>query len=209
MRRRDLQLVGYFPKKSEVPKEWSASRAVSQICSVSHCIASAPPGWIDHWQHNEWGFFNTPMDARSVVPSGADGFSMFAYRLLPVRFIDAGNERLGIDELPVEPLTSEVISLGFDVTNKDVCSTVFGCSPLSCTSMAQEIPVNQFCLLHDLKQAVEVAERFSRGECEPGPYYVLEVLRQLSSSSSGDQTPGESESGFQAASRSPANNSGL
>src|SRR6266550_639424 len=52
-----------------------------EICSVSDCIARSPEGWIDRWLHNEWGFFNTQVDAQLVPPSGSDGFAVFAYRL--------------------------------------------------------------------------------------------------------------------------------
>src|ERR1035438_3877678 len=43
-----LKLVGYFPKKTTVPEGWSISAAsahVSEICSVSNCIAASPEGW--------------------------------------------------------------------------------------------------------------------------------------------------------------------
>jgi len=44
--------------------------------------------------------------------------------------------------------------------------------------MAVEIAVNRFCLMNSLPEAVDLAERFSRGDQEPGPYHVLEVLRE-------------------------------
>jgi len=173
-----VKLIGYFPKNVAVPAGWSASTHVTEVCSVSDCVNSAPSGWIDHWLHNEWGFFNTRMDARLVVPSGADGFTLFAYRLLPSRFLHGQTERLEIKELPVEPLAAAFVSLGFDVVNK-VVSAYFECSPLSCNYMADEVAVNDFCLVENLEQAVQLAERFSSEEPEPGPYYVLEVLREV------------------------------
>ena len=175
-----LTLVGYFPKNTSVPAAWSASEQVKEICSVSHCVNSPPPDWIDRWLHNEWGFFNSQQDATSVVPSGCEGFSVFAYRLLPVRFVHGRAERLAIGDLTVEPMQAAFVSLGFDVVNK-VWSVFFECSPLSCNYMAGEVPVNDFCLVADLEQAILLAERFSREEPEPGPYYVLEVLREAAS----------------------------
>jgi hypothetical protein len=68
------------------------------------------------------------------------------------------------------------MSLGFDVVNKTV-SAFFECSPLSCNGMANEVAVNRFCLVEDLVEAIALADRFSRDEPEPGPYYVLDVLR--------------------------------
>jgi len=172
-------LVGYFPKQCEVPAGWQYAAATShviEICSVSGCIAPSPDGWIDHWLHNDWGFFNTPSDAGHVVPSGSTGFVIFAYRLLPLQFEGGETKPIGLGDLAVEPLPVDFRSLGFDVVNKTF-SAFFECSPLSCNYMANEIPVNRYCLVDDPDQAVKVAERFSVEQPEPGTYFVLEVLR--------------------------------
>jgi hypothetical protein len=87
-------------------------------------------------------------------------------------------EALIVPRLPVEPLPASFVSLGFDAVSKSVAS-FFECSLLSCNSMAAEMPVNRFCLLDTLEEAMALAERCSRGEAEPGPYYVLEVLRDM------------------------------
>jgi len=52
----------------------------------------------------------------------------------------------------------------------------FGCSPLTCNSMAENIPVNEFCLLDVLESALATAQRFEIEKPEPGPYFVIEVL---------------------------------
>ena len=44
--------------------------------------------------------------------------------------------------------------------------------------MAQEIATNEHCLLENLATAEQVAQRFSVEEPQPGPYYVVEVLRR-------------------------------
>lgn len=170
-------LAGYFPKTSAVPPNWTASDRVEEICSVSNCINSGPEGWIDKWLHNELGFFNTRSDAVAVTRDQADRFGIFAYRLLPVRYKDGKVEPLKIAELHLEPLPSSFVSLGFDAVSKSV-SAFFECSPLSCNNLAAEVPVNRFCLLDTLEEAMALAERGSRGDGEPGPYYVLEVLRE-------------------------------
>jgi hypothetical protein len=38
--------------------------------------------------------------------------------------------------------------------------------------------VNRYCLMGTVNEAVMLAERFSIEEPEPGPYYVIEVLRE-------------------------------
>ncbi len=54
-------------------------------------------------------------------------------------------------------------------------SPSFFCSPLSCNGMAAEYPVNRSCLVDDLETAVTMARDFATGNCEPGPYCVVEV----------------------------------
>jgi hypothetical protein len=49
--------------------------------------------------------------------------------------------------------------------------------------MAAEVPVNQYCLIDTLEEAIAAAVRFSKEEPEPGPYYVVEVLREAESPS--------------------------
>jgi hypothetical protein len=173
------QFVGYFPKTTAVPGGWMASDRVAEICSVSNCINSGPDGWIDKWLHNELGFFNTRTNAVAVTRGQTDAFEIFAYRLLPRRFNEGKAEPVTIPQLQVESLPSTFVSLGFDAVSKSV-SSFFECSPLSCNNMAAELPVNRFCLLETLEEAIALAERCSRGEGEPGPYYVLEVLREPS-----------------------------
>ena len=43
--------------------------------------------------------------------------------------------------------------------------------------MADEVAVNRFCLLATLDEAISFAQRCAREEPEPGPFYVVEVLR--------------------------------
>jgi len=172
----ELQLIGYFPKATALPAGWKISDRVEEICSVSHCINSGPEGWIDKWLHNELGFFNTRSAAIAVTQDHVDQFEIFAYRLMPLRFKDGKAEPLTMHQLHVEPVPSSFVSVGFDAVSKSSAS-FFECSPLSCNSMAAEVPANRFCLLETLEEAMALAERCSRGEAEPGPYYVLEVLR--------------------------------
>jgi len=173
-----FHLVGYFPKLTAVPSNWHDSDQVTEICSVSTCIASAPEGWINRWLHNEMGFFNTPQDALNVVPQGGTGFSVFAYRLLEQRFDDGRPEPLVIPPLRVAPVPESFVSLGFDIVTKDL-SDFFECSPLSCNGMASEVQVNRYCLIDSPDLAIALAAQYSRGGgVEPGYYHVFEVLRE-------------------------------
>jgi len=172
----ELVLVGYFLKRTSVPKDAWVPASVVEICSVSDCLNRSPEGWIDLWLHNDLGLYNTCDDARGIVVDQAEEYSLFAFRLLPARFVKGNREPLTIPALSVEPLRKGFVSLGFDVVSKSN-SHFFECSPLSCNGLAQEVPVNRFCLVDTLAEAQSLADRCSREEPEPGPYYVLEVLR--------------------------------
>jgi hypothetical protein len=183
-------MIGYLPKRSAVPEHWRSLVKldhITEICSVSNCIASPPEGWSERGLHNEFGFFNTRGYAELILPDPPDDFSLFAYRLWPVRFKKHRTSTLGAPHTEVEPVPPEWITLGFDVVSRTIGSS-FGCSPLSCNGLANEVfGVNRYCLMDTLDEALALAERFSQEEPEPGPYYVIEVLRAAD-----HQTPGSS-----------------
>lgn len=67
--------------------------------------------------------------------------------------------------------------LGFDVVSKSVAD-FFECSPLACNHAAKTFRANAHCLFDALDDAVAAAKVFSKGNWEPGPYYVARVLRR-------------------------------
>jgi len=165
-----LPLAGYFAKRPTRPGDWPGPPHVKEICSVSNCLAPAPAGWIERWQHNGLGFYNSPTAAEAA------GFEVFAYRILPVKFTKSGQESYTLPDLAVAPAAG-FVSIGFDAVSRS--QSFFECSPLSCNYLAKEMEVNESCLIAGLDQAIATAERFAREEPEPGPYYVIEVLRKL------------------------------
>ena len=174
----DLRLAGYFPKQVVPRPEALACPAVQDICSVAACLAQEPEDWHDHWLHNGLGFFNTLELANRVIPPGSAGMTMFAYRLLPVRYRHGQREAWTWPaDVSPEPLDPAFQSLGFDpVCWSEMGTLTFEHSPLFCNYMADEWPVNRHCLLDDLETAIAAAEAFSIEEPEPGLYYVAEVL---------------------------------
>jgi hypothetical protein len=170
-------LIGYFPKRVTSKPDWLTAPAVLEICSVSECIAAAPDGWIHRWTHNELWVYDTRRAAAAVVPVDAHPpFRIYAYRLLARLFQDGRQGPLEIPALAVEPLPETFEALGFDAVSRSA-GTSFECSPLSCCDLAQEMGANRFCLLPTLPAAIAAAVRFSTEQPEPGPYLVLEVLR--------------------------------
>jgi hypothetical protein len=124
------------------------------------------------------GFFNTLSDARFITRLEPEQFILFAYRLLPRVYINGTEKAYDIPELPLDPIPTNFVSLGFDAVSRSIAD-FFECSPLSCNYMAAQIAgVNRYCLMDTLEEAVILAKRFSIDEPEPGPYYVIEVLRE-------------------------------
>jgi hypothetical protein len=68
------------------------------------------------------GFFNKRSNARAVLTEPNSQVSLFACRLLPVRFEQGRAEDLEIDSYPVEPLNPSFITLGFDAVSRRVSS---------------------------------------------------------------------------------------
>jgi hypothetical protein len=134
---------------------------------------------VEAWVHNERRWYNSPELAWSVVPEAdRSRYRLFAYRLLESYF-HKGEERPLVvpGDVQVVPVPPSYGRLGYDAVSKFMESVLgFECSPLSCNSMANELPANKFCLFGSLDEAVQAARRFSVEEPEPGDYYVVEVL---------------------------------
>ena len=190
-------LIGYLPKRiahatgdADAPR----FRGVEEICSVSECISKSPPDWVDCWLHNtDTWLFDDPGAAWWVVPEAErERYRLYAYRLLPTLFHDSGKETgLTLPEIKAAPIPASFVRIGYDAVvhlteylrqvghAPDEDSTLsFGCSPLSCNYMAEEYPVNRYCLVEDLDTALAMAREFATGNCEPGPYCVVEVCTQ-------------------------------
>ncbi|BDC48463.1 hypothetical protein F183_A07790 [Bryobacterales bacterium F-183] len=156
-----------------------------RIGSVSACINGPSREWIHLWKHNDWGYYDTPAVAWTIVnelPDAAD-FRLFAYSLLLAYFDPEGSHpiELAPGEPPAEPLDASFCTIGFDVVSRSI-SSYFECSPLSCNGMANEVAeINEHCLLATQEAAVAFAHRCAKEQPEPGRYYVLQVFEQRQS----------------------------
>ena len=126
------------------------------------------------------------MPAATEEPSPWD---LYAYRVFPVRFAAGTEEPFVFPRLTVEPLPAGYEPLGFDPVSRQM-GNEFEHSPLSlcCNGWCYRVRVNRYCLLDDREEAFRLARRFSCdqfnaggqycGPAEPGPYFVVEVLRR-------------------------------
>lgn len=117
-------------------------------------------------------------------------WDLFAYRMFPVRVAKGVEESCEVepgDLEPVQPLPDDYAWLGLDVVNRQ-CDNLFECSPLNCNGHYSTETVNRYCLLDQLETALQLARHWSGGKyrddgayvgpAEPGPYFIVEVLRK-------------------------------
>jgi hypothetical protein len=117
-------------------------------------------------------------------------WQLHAYRMFPIRFANGAEESYEVepgDLEPVQPLPGDYVSLGLDVVSRH-CENMFECSPLNCNGHYDTVTVNRYCLLDQFENAVQLARYWSGGKynaelafvgpAEPGPYFIIEVLRK-------------------------------
>ena len=131
--------------------------------------------------------WNDEASALACVSSAEQSdYRLYAYRAFPIVFDISGIPRrqasgnmFSRDEpaLPSEPDLSHYEHLGYDIVEYSGYVN-YGCSPLSCNGMASRYPTNCFCLLDSLETAYRAALNFGIEQPEPGPYIIIEVLRQ-------------------------------
>jgi hypothetical protein len=172
-----LVFAGYFPKRIALRDDWLKVPSVKEIWSVSDCMSKGPPNWVDHWRHNDIGLFDTVQLAESVIPANErHEFTIVGYRIWD-RMLENGVEvALGGTVRPVPGPDAGFVSVGFDAVGWSY--NAFACSPLSCNRGAEQFPANERCLFSTFDAAVAGAVEFSTGHWEPGPYWVVEVLRR-------------------------------
>ncbi len=176
----DAILIGYFPKKTKLMPEWLKATNVEMVCSASTCISEAPEGWINHWKHNECFLYNTIDDVGLILAklNDKDEYDIYAFKRYPIRIENGTSNVESIPHVLVEPLTQNFEFLGYDAVSMSM-SPMFECSPLSCNRGAETMKVNKYCLFETYEEALSGAIEFSKGNWEPGPYYIVEIYRQL------------------------------
>lgn len=191
--------LGYTVKEALCPPDGFAPH-VTLIASVSECIARRPSNWIDRWDFNSAGLYNTSIDAvaaaTAVLGVGRldPPWAVFAHSFYPIRFdryggaVDVDPESV-FDELPAIALESGFEFLGYDVVERSIevepGKTIhseafggFGCSPLSCNGKGLEFRVNRYCLIDAWKDAFACARAIAIEQPEPGCYCLFGVYQR-------------------------------
>ena len=173
--------MGYLYKTIKARPAWLQAGAVSDVCSVSNCISEAFADYVNFWEHNGYWLFDSPaiMD-RIAAKEGIDlsGTTLFYYEAHDEEFHDPAKlwrkfDPEGSFATNVEEPRSKRC-LGYDVV------TFFAgagpeCSPLSCNSMANTVPVNAHCLFESFTEAKAAVDSGTFTNTEPGPFRIFAV----------------------------------
>lgn len=180
--------AGYLLKRVTPPAGWFDVPAVEEICSVSDCANEDVVDVQKAWAHNDLGVANTPevlwrlVEAEGQDASNAQLFYYEAYEremesdgwsFDPSRWKPLDRMPTGDPSTASPPASAQL--LGYDIV---VFGDFLEHSPLSCNGVATILPVNRYCLLATLEEAVSAIENGAFGDgCEGGSYTIFAVHR--------------------------------
>lgn len=173
--------AGYMLKKVSRRPEWIKAPTVDDLFSVSNCVSDDFCDYINYWKHNGYWLFDSPEIIERVTSENAVDISstrLFYYEVYEFQFDEDSREWLPFEPEPsfktnVVPPKEKYLQ-GYDVVTFSE-GTSPECSPLSCNSMADEIPTNKHCLLDSFETAKELIEAGNFNDSEPGPYRIFAV----------------------------------
>jgi hypothetical protein len=174
--------AGFMAKQVSRKPAWLSAPAVGDIYSVSHCISKDFCDYIPHWKHNGYWLFNDLPTLQQVAGQAAvdlEPYRLFYYEVHDHQF-DA-DSKTWKPFLP-EPSFETAVAVphkkqleGYDVVTFSV-GTNPECSPLSCNSLAEHLPVNTHCLLASFEESRRLIEAGRFDGSEPGPYRIFAVF---------------------------------
>lgn len=173
--------VGYMAKRIAPKPDWLKSDQVKDIYSVSSCMSEDFCDYISYWKHNGYWLFDSPEIIKGIAEENnidLKGATIFYY--------EAHELQLRQDELiweefsPEESFATNVVPpirkqlMGYDVVSF-AAGNAPECSYLSCNHMAEEIEVNEHCLIESFERAMDLINRKVFVGCEPGPCRIFAV----------------------------------
>lgn len=173
--------IGYMYKTVSAATDWLRNSDVADIYSLSGCISEDFADYIQYWKHNGYWLFDEPEIIESLAKSAKIDLSrmtLFYYEAYEQKFDKKTGEWSAFTADP--SFTTDVQTPadkqlhGFDVVEFSIHSDP-SCSPLSCNSLAQALPVNRHCLFDSFEQAKDALERGLFEQAEPGPYGIVAV----------------------------------
>jgi hypothetical protein len=173
--------VGYMAKKIVKRPDWLSSESVIDICSVSNCVSNNFANYFPFWKHNGYWFFDTAHAIEQLARENGIDLSGVKFFFYEVHERQYDEEKKSWNDIQPEPsfLTKVRPPTERKLEGYDVVSFWSGmaaeCSPLSCNSVAQDVPVNTHCLLQNFAEAKSHLESGRFDDTEPGPFRIFAV----------------------------------
>lgn len=171
--------VGYMAKRICAKPEFLKSTCVVDVYSVSTCVNDNFADYIRFWKHNGFWLFDSPEVIQTMARENSidlQGMSLFYYEAHEMEFEGKAWRPFGPE--PSIPTNVE-IPLQMELKGFDVVTFWAGnapeCSPLSCNGLAEDLRINEHCLLNSFEEAKFHLDDGRFSECEPGPYRIFAV----------------------------------
>ena len=172
--------VGYMAKTILNRPEGFGTTDIIDIYSVSSCMSKNFSDYIEFWRHNGYWFFDSPRIIQEISKEysvNLTGTKIFYYEVYDLEFHE-NDEWKSFEPEASFPTNIEVPDSknleGYDVVTFSTGNSA-ECSPLSCNSLANTIPVNRHCLLPDFDTAYQLLINGQFQNAEPGPYRIFAV----------------------------------
>ncbi len=182
--------IGYLCKNVVKTPGWLKVQAVADIYSLSGCVSRNFADYVNYWRHNGYWLFDSPSVIEDIArQEGIDltVATLFYYEAYKYEFDATTREWIAFGPEPsfitdVQSPTTKNLE-GFDVVTF-AAHTSPECSPLSCNSLATDIPVNEHCLFRTFAEAKKALELGLFNRSEPGPYRIVAVYTVAAPASS-------------------------
>lgn len=171
--------AGYMAKRIYSRPDWLKAPQVLDVYSLSACQSEYFADYIPCWKHNGYWLFDSPDMIQTVAAETRTSLGdarLFYYEVYESEFDDNHwTPFIPEPSLPTNVLPPADKQLeGFDVVTFWARNSP-ECSPLSCNSLAEELPTNPHCLLQSFDLAKQALEAGRFKDCEPGPYRIFAV----------------------------------
>jgi hypothetical protein len=173
--------MGYLRKRVADRPDWLKAAAIRDVYSLSGCISESFADYVNFWRHNGYWLFDSPQVIEDLAQEhGIDlqGTTLFFYEVYEEELDEESGEWRPFTPEPSLPTAVEAPPdrhlEGFDVVTFWARTTP-ECSPLSCSLLAAELPVNEHCLFRTFEDAKQALDRGSFRDSEPGPYRIIAV----------------------------------